>query len=115
MLLLAACGSPVMPTVEGDFGEEPTITYPSGSPSQELEVQVLSEGDGPVVEQADVLIADYIGQIWDSDTFDNSFVRPEPTSLPIGVNMVIAGWDQGLGGHTVGSSVVLSFVSGLNR
>lgn len=106
-------GTGVLPEVRGDFGEEPEIIYPAEDPSPALEVEVLSEGDGAEVEAGDLLVADYIGQVWDGETFDNSFIRDEPTSFPIGVSAVIAGWDQGLVGQTVGSRVVLSIPSEL--
>ena len=40
--------------------------------------------------------------------FDNSYDRGQPLSFPIGVGMVISGWDQGLVGQRVGSRVLLS-------
>lgn len=124
VLILGACSSSGesestpgasgdLPTVEGGFGEEPTITYPDSMPSEDLEVSVLSEGDGREVVAGDILVADYIGQIWDGDTFDNSFERPVPADFPIGMSMVIAGWDQGLVGQKVGSRVLLSIPSEL--
>lgn len=102
-----------MPTVEGEFGDEPTFTFPEDDPSDELEVAVLSEGDGAEVQVGDTLVADYIGQIWDGDVFDNSFVRDAPAAFPIGVSRVIAGWDQGLVGQNIGSRVLLSIPSEL--
>lgn len=125
-LLFTACGtaddgdeSPsgaendLLPTVEGDFGEEPTITYPADGPSQELEVAVLIEGDGAEVAAGDALVADYAGQVWDGATFDNSFTRSEPAMFPIGVGNVIQGWDEGLVGQSIGSRVLLSIPSEL--
>lgn len=109
----SAKGNVILPTVAGGFGEEPKITFPDGEPSDELEVQVLSEGDGRVIEKADLLIADYVGQLWDGDIFDNSFERPDPAAFPIGVSMVIPGWDQGLVGQKIGSRVLLSIPSEL--
>lgn len=106
-------GDGAMPSVEGEFGAEPTITYPDGDPSGELEVEVLEDGDGAEVEPGDILVADYIGQVWDADTFDNSFIRDEPATFPIGVGMVIKGWDDGLVGQKIGSRVMLSIPSEL--
>lgn len=109
----SAAGTGVLPEVRGDFGAEPEIIYPDDDPSPALEVEVLSEGEGAEVAAGDLLVADYIGQVWDGETFDNSFIRDEPTSFPIGVSAVIAGWDQGLVGQSVGSRVLLSIPSEL--
>lgn len=106
-------GTGVLPEVRGEYGTEPEIIYPDEDPSPALEIEVLSEGEGAEVEAGDILVADYIGQVWDGETFDNSFIRDEPTSFPIGVSAVIPGWDQGLVGQNVGSRVLLSIPSEL--
>jgi peptidylprolyl isomerase len=49
----------------GDFGDKPEITVPSGEPSEELVVEVLSEGDGPEVASGDFLVVNYLGQTWE--------------------------------------------------
>lgn len=127
-LLLSACGGSSeesntdanaatapgdLPVVAGEFGAEPEITYPESGPPESLEVEVLSEGDGAEVAAGDDLVADYIGQIWDGEAFDNSFTRSEPAVFPIGVSAVIKGWDEGLVGQNVGSRVLLSIPSEL--
>ena len=52
--------------------------------------------------------ADYLGQVWDGNVFDNSYDRGAPLSFQIGVGMVIPGWDEGLVGKRVGDRVLLS-------
>ena len=54
-----------------------------------------------------------LGQAWQGGIFDTSYDRGATTSFPIGVGMVIAGWDQGLVGQQVGSRVLLSIPSHL--
>ena len=49
----------------GEFGEKPEITVPSGDPSDELVVDVLSEGDGAEVASGDFLVVNYLGQTWE--------------------------------------------------
>ena len=113
-LLLAGCvtspatdGGP-LPAVSGQLGEFPTLTFPDAEPSGELEVAVLEEGDGETVESGDLLLVDYVGQLWDGDVFDTSFESPTPASFAIGVGRVIQGWDFALVGRQVGSRVVMS-------
>jgi len=121
VLVLAGCGSDdgseteaqgsVGFSASGEFGDDPEITFPSDDPSDELEVEVASEGDGDEVQAGDMLVADYKGQVWDGDVFDSSFDRDAPTTFGIGVNQVIEGWDEGLVGQNIGSRVLLSVPS----
>jgi peptidylprolyl isomerase len=105
-------------TVSGEFGEKPELEIPAGDPSDELVVDVLSEGDGEKVEAGDFLIAHYLGQTWEpaqggeANVFDNSYDRDEPAGFSIGKGMVITGWDEGLVGKTTGSRVLLSIPPG---
>jgi peptidylprolyl isomerase len=100
--------------VSGEFGDKPELDLPEGEPSDDLVVEVLSEGDGDEVEDGDYLIADYLGQTWEpaeggeANVFDNSYDRGEPGGFSIGVGAVIPGWDEGLVGQTTGSRVLLS-------
>ena len=43
-------------TVSGQFGDKPLITFTSPTPPEELVVEVLEEGDGPVVEAGDTIV-----------------------------------------------------------
>ncbi len=95
------------PTVVGAYGVKPTITFPFANPSKSLQVKVLSEGTGPVIAKNQLLIADYLGQIWRGKVFDNSFDRKQPIGTPIGVGQVLPGWDTALVGKRVGSRVLL--------
>lgn len=126
-LALVACGSDgsddsgddVVATesgieVSGEFGEKPELDLPEGDPSDDLVVEVLSEGDGDEVQDGDYLVADYLGQTWEpaeggeANVFDNSYDRGEPAGFSIGSGAVIPGWDEGLVGKTTGSRVLLS-------
>ncbi|WP_028050886.1 FKBP-type peptidyl-prolyl cis-trans isomerase [Cellulomonas sp. URHD0024] len=105
--------SAALPEVSGSFGEKPTLTFPAGSPSGELEISVLSRGDGALVEAGDDIEVHYLGQAWNGGVFDNSYDRRSSISFGIGVGQVIAGWDEGLVGQQVGSRVLLSIPSHL--
>ena len=97
-----------LPVATGEFGEKPELTFPSDTHLAEGAIQVLSEGDGDVVEAGDLLLADYLGQVWGGEVFDNSYDRGEPSAFPIGTGYVVAGWDQGLVGLKLGTRVLLS-------
>jgi peptidylprolyl isomerase len=97
-----------LPTVELDDGGVPTITLPEGDPPDELVAQPLIEGDGAEVESGQELTVHYTGIIWPGgEQFDSSWDRGEPASFPIGVGGVIAGWDEGLVGRTIGTQMLL--------
>jgi peptidylprolyl isomerase len=100
-------GTALFPAVKGAYGVKPTLTFPNANPSKTLQVKVLSEGTGPVVAKGELLIADYLGQIWRGKVFDNSYDRKAPIATPIGLGQVIKGWDDGLVGKRVGSRVLL--------
>ena len=97
--------------VTGEFGRKPTLEFTDPTPSDELLVEVLHEGDGQVVEAGDTIHCHYLGQVWDGNVFDNSYDRGAALSFQIGVGMVIRGWDEGLIGQRVGSRVLLSIPS----
>ncbi len=100
-------------TVEGDFGDKPTLAFADSVAPGELVVEVLQEGSGPVVEAGETILCNYLGQVWDGNVFDNSYDRGQPLEFQVGVGMVIAGWDQGLVGQRVGSRILLSIPSDL--
>ena len=93
--------------VTGEFGQKPTIEFLVDEVPDELIVQTLSEGSGPVVEPTQVLAFDYVGQVFGGEEFDNSFDRGQPLVTPIGVGHLIRGWDIGLLEQRVGSRVLL--------
>ena len=98
-----------LPTVKLADDGKPTITVPSGvaAPTQ-LVVQPLIKGDGPAVQSGQTVSVNYTGVIWDTGKqFDSSWDRGSPFETVIGKGSVIAGWDEGLVGQTVGSQVLL--------
>jgi len=99
-----------MPTVTGAFGETPKLTFPEGKLAPAgLQRQVLTEGTGDTVAAGDLLVANYVGQVWDAETsFDTSFGKPSPAGFTIGKGQVVNGWDVALVGTKVGSRVLLT-------
>lgn len=94
-------------TVAGDFARKPSLAF-ENDPSDELLVEVLSEGEGQIVEPGNTIHCHYLGQVFGGNVFDNSYDRGQALSFQIGVGMVIRGWDDGLVGQRVGSRVLLS-------
>lgn len=100
--------SHVLPTATGSFGDKPVLTFPDAAAPAELVVEVLERGEGEVVEASQTIEVNYLGQVWGGATFDNSYDRGSTIQFPIGVGVVIAGWDSGLVGQQVGSRVLVS-------
>ena len=97
-----------LPSVAGAFGEPPELTFPDSEAPHGLHVRVLEEGSGPTIQKGHQIEVNYLGQTWNGRVFDSSFRRGETTSFPIGVGMVIEGWDQTLVGKNVGSRLLVS-------
>ncbi|WP_454859889.1 FKBP-type peptidyl-prolyl cis-trans isomerase [Promicromonospora soli] len=97
-----------LPTASGTFGDKPELTFPEGDAPAGLQVQVLAEGSGPVVESGRTIVVNYLGQTWAGHVFDNSYDRGTTIDFPIGVGAVIGGWDKGMVGQNVGSRLLLS-------
>jgi len=97
-----------LPSVALGADGKPTITVPKRTAPTELVVQTLIKGTGPVVTAGQTITVHYTGVIWASGKqFDSSWDRGSPTDFAIGAGQVIAGWDEGLVGQTVGSQVLL--------
>ena len=111
--LARATGAPVapvagLPTVALGADGTPTVTVPTATAPPQLVVQTLITGTGPVVTAGQTITVHYTGTIWASGKqFDSSWKRGSPTDFAIGTRQVIAGWDEGLVGQTVGSQVLL--------
>lgn len=97
-----------LPTATGSFGDKPELSFPDSTPPADLTVEVLSAGDGPLVEAGQTIDVDYLGQCWGGRVFDNSYDRGSSIQFGIGIGQVISGWDSGLVGQQVGSRVLVS-------
>ena len=97
-----------LPTVKLAKSGAPTITMPKASAPTTLVVQPLITGTGPAVQSGQTITVQYTGAIWDTGkVFDSSWKTGKAFTVPIGTKQVIAGWDNGLVGQTVGSQVML--------
>ncbi|HCX84940.1 MAG TPA: peptidylprolyl isomerase [Micrococcales bacterium] len=104
-------GSDVGFEASGAFGEKPTLTFSADAAPEGLQVQTASAGDGATIEAGDFVVANYLGQVWNGDVFDNSYDRGAPSGFSL--DGVIEGWSTGLVGQTVGSRVLLTIPSDL--
>ncbi|MBS1137195.1 MAG: FKBP-type peptidyl-prolyl cis-trans isomerase [Proteobacteria bacterium] len=73
------------------------VTTPSGLVYEDLVV-----GDGATARRATTVSVHYTGWLTDGKKFDSSKDRNEPFNFPVGVQYVIAGWDEGVQGMRVG-------------
>lgn len=93
--------------------DKPAVDIPGELPT-ELETTVLIAGDGPVAEEGDTVVVDYIGvRSRDGEEFDNSYDRFQPFPVTLGAGGVIQGWDQGLVGVQAGERLQLDIPSDL--
>lgn len=85
----------------------PGITVPKSDPPEHLEVELLKEGAGPVVEDGDSVVVHYTGVLWDDNTvFDSSWENGAPGIFVVGEGgQVVPGFSDALVGQKVGSQV----------
>ncbi len=77
----------------------------------ELQVEVLKEGDGEVLDENSTISANYFGWTSDGVIFDSTNLDGEVSPAQFGLNEVISGWTQGLSGIKAGSVVRLTIPS----
>jgi FKBP-type peptidyl-prolyl isomerase-like protein len=95
------------PGASGGYGDKPTLTFPSGNPTDKLRSKVLVQGSGPTITKGELIAFDYLGQVWHGKVFDNSYDRHEPLVSQIGAKQLIPAWDQTLVGMKVGTRVLM--------
>ncbi len=93
---------------EEELENENTVTTPSG-----LQYIDLAEGEGATAEAGNNVSVHYTGWLTDGTKFDSSVDRDQPFQFPLGAGRVIAGWDEGVCGMTVGGKRKLTIPSAL--
>ena len=107
----ASSGSPgasALPAVSGSYGTKPALEFGGKKPPATLVTTVLRQGKGKTVAKGDLLVGDYLGQVWGGSVFDNSYDRKAPAGFAIGTGQVIPGWDKVLVGVKAGSRILMS-------
>lgn len=90
------------------FGDDgaPTITVPAANPPADVQLEVLKEGDGDVVQSGDNVTVNYTGVKWsDGSVFDSSWEKGQPATFA--TTGVVTGFQRALEGQKVGSTVMV--------
>jgi len=84
--------------------EKPVIEIPGDeSPSYQLELEDLIEGDGDEAVPGKIVEVHYVGVSWSTRRqFDASWDRGDTFKFGLGKGQVIQGWDEGVKGMKVG-------------
>ena len=93
------------PSVVLDAEGVPGVTIPSFKAPSDLKIEVLKQGNGPVVKENSTVTIHYTGVLWsDGTVFDSSWETKKPLTYPL--NKFVPGFTQALIGQKVGSQIV---------
>jgi peptidylprolyl isomerase len=104
--LLAACGSGVPATIETtSFAASLNVDLAHSTKTPDgLYYRDLAIGTGPAVAAGQTLQVDYLGAFPNGQVFDGTAAGQAPLTFQLGAGAVIAGFDEGLPGATVGTT-----------
>ena len=128
LLLLAACGP--APEPDGVVAEEEPVTEenptgdsmetteetavdeaPAHAPAAdlptELEVTVITKGDGMTAQLGDIVTVHYTLALPGEEPFDSSYDRGAPIDMPMGIGQLLPGWEEALVDMQEGGKVKL--------
>ncbi|GAA3540130.1 peptidylprolyl isomerase [Aeromicrobium flavum] len=90
-------------------GGEPDVALPKTKAPGDVLVKVLKEGDGAKVKAGDVLDVNYQGRTWEEDgkVFQQTYGK-DGRPAKIATGQVVQGFQAGLVGQKVGSTVLIN-------
>ena len=89
--------------VSKDTSTKPVIPKPTGDPPTKLVSKDIVEGKGKAAKAGDNVTVQYVGVSFSTgEQFDASWDNGQPFQFPLGGQMVIAGWDEGVVGMKKG-------------
>ncbi|HRH35411.1 MAG TPA: FKBP-type peptidyl-prolyl cis-trans isomerase [Catalimonadaceae bacterium] len=95
-----------------DFGKKNNLTLQKTESG--LRYAIQKEGSGEKATVGDTIVAHYVGKtMYEGKEFDNSIQRNQPFKFPVGMGMVIPGWDEGFQLFTKGTKATLVIPSKL--
>lgn len=110
--VLAACGEDESAdtgkvTVSGEFGEAPKVTYDGVVKREKTEIDVLTEGDGEVIEDGDSAFVEYyIGNGYSGEESLSSFEGDTPPEmLTFKKDQLLPAFNKAVIGQKVGSRI----------
>jgi peptidylprolyl isomerase len=108
-VVLAACsgGEEGRVEVSGPYGRQPKVSIPASAPSGKLIIDTPIEGKGAPVVKGDLIIADYVGYLWNAKAnrlLASSYGSGRPGAFPSGA--LVPGLEKALTGQRVGARVV---------
>lgn len=93
--------------VTGAYGKEPKVSFTAPWAIDKTRTKVLSEGDGPTIQEGATVTVDYYGVNGRTGKkFDDSFSRGEPATFSLA--QVVPGFSKGLTGQKQGSRVLIA-------
>jgi peptidylprolyl isomerase len=123
VLLVSACGAsrneptptPLPPTQAELAATNPTATSSTGANPEKnmttasgLEYTEVIEGNGEQPQPGEIVSVHYTGKLQDGTVFDSSVSRGEPIRFPLGIGMVIPGWEEGIALMRQGGKAILT-------
>ena len=79
---------------DGEEDEEGThMTQTTAASDQSLKVEIMAEGEGPLVPNGATVTMHYNGYLEDDTLFDSSYTRGAPFTFKVGEGEVIKGWE----------------------
>jgi peptidylprolyl isomerase len=96
-------------TIEGEVGTDPEVTWDGELAVDDVEVEVVTEGDGEVIEQGDSVLSHvWIGNGSTQEDAFSTYDGQAPQLFTVDEAMLSDVFIQGLEGHPVGSRVAVA-------